>query len=79
MQVVIGVNPHEGMCRLEMKLHGYVLINAISFHQHWLLWHFVPSKRGDKTYQFCLCQLKADIQLQFQDEVSMPGWERANL
>lgn len=58
MQVVISVNPCEGMCRLDMKLHGYVLINAISFHRRWLLWHFVPSKRGDKTYQFCLCQIK---------------------
>lgn len=58
MRVVISVNPHEGMCRLEMKLHGYVLINAISFHQRWLLWHFVPSKRGDKTDRFRSCQIR---------------------
>lgn len=36
----------------------YVLINAISFHQRWLLWHFMPPKRGDKTDRFRSCQFK---------------------
>lgn len=59
MPAVISLNSHEGMCRLEMKLHGYVHIYAISFHQRWLLWHLVPSKHGDKTDWFCSDQIEA--------------------
>lgn len=59
MPAVISPNSHEGMCRLEMKLHGYVLIYAISFHQRWLLWHLMPSKHGDKTDWFRLSQIEA--------------------
>lgn len=57
MPAVRSLDPHEGMCRLEMKLHGNVLIYAISFHQRWLLWHFMPAKRGNRTDWYSSCQI----------------------
>lgn len=68
MQVVISVNPHEGMCRLEMKLHGCVLINAISFTNADCFDTSCRPSAAIKQIGFSHAKLKADIRLLFPSE-----------